>query len=153
MLHLFMPIVKNILISFLIMAVVHSKTVVNIAKVDMNNKHFSSFSAPGIYFLETYFYHSNFNVAIFRNISTASSRLTYRGMQQIIFLSLSLKLQHSHHTCILGGYVNANTQVIQVLWGKGNYDPSVTSTSTPSMATFYQQVLSNGALTSWRKLS
>ena len=52
---------------------------------------------------------------------------------------------------IVGGRINANTQVFQVLWGAGNYDPQISGTSTPSMATFFQQVLANGALTSWCK--
>ena len=48
-----------------------------------------------------------------------------------------------------GGLVNANTQVIQVLWGTGSYDSHVSSTSTPSVATFYQQLLTNGPFTTW----
>ena len=51
----------------------------------------------------------------------------------------------------IGGRINANTKVVQVLWGAGNYDTHVSSTSTPSMASFFEQVLSNGALTSWCK--
>ena len=50
-----------------------------------------------------------------------------------------------------GGRVNANTQVIQVLWGTGSSESHVSSTSTPSVATFYQQLLSNGAATTWCK--
>ena len=51
----------------------------------------------------------------------------------------------------IGGRVNANTQVIQVLWGTGNYESHVKSISTPSIASFYQQLLGNGAYTTWCK--
>ncbi|HEX8107201.1 MAG TPA: hypothetical protein VF516_05700, partial [Kofleriaceae bacterium] len=37
----------------------------------------------------------------------------------------------------------SNIQVVQVLYGTGSYIPQVTSTSTPSMATFYQGVLNS----------
>ena len=47
-----------------------------------------------------------------------------------------------------GGRVNSATQVVTVLWGSGTYLPQVTSTATPSMATFYQQVL-NSAYVDW----
>ncbi len=42
----------------------------------------------------------------------------------------------------------SHAQVIQVLYGTGSYLPQVTSTSTPSMATFYQGVL-NSAYVDW----
>jgi hypothetical protein len=38
-------------------------------------------------------------------------------------------------------------QVIIVLWGTGSYDPHVSSTGTPSMASFYEQVLAKSTLT------
>jgi hypothetical protein len=42
-----------------------------------------------------------------------------------------------------GGRVVSNLQVVQVLWGSGNYLANVSSTSSPSMATFYQGVLNS----------
>jgi hypothetical protein len=53
------------------------------------------------------------------------------------------------HLTYNGGRVNSNAQVIQVLWGTGSYESHITSTATPSMATFYQQVLNNGSYSSW----
>ena len=50
-----------------------------------------------------------------------------------------------------GGRVNSASQVVQVLWGAGSYIPQLTTTATPSMATFYTQLLDNGALTTWCK--
>src|SRR5215831_17699265 len=47
------------------------------------------------------------------------------------------------HLEYFGGRVVSNIQVVQVLWGAGNYIPQVTSTDTPSMATFYQGVLNS----------
>ncbi len=47
-----------------------------------------------------------------------------------------------------GGRIVSNLQVVQVLWGTGTYLPNVTSTSTPSIATFYQQAL-NSDYTAW----
>jgi hypothetical protein len=47
-----------------------------------------------------------------------------------------------------GGRIVSNMQVVQVLWGQGQYDPSVSSTSTPSVATFYQQALTSD-YTAW----
>lgn len=40
-----------------------------------------------------------------------------------------------------GGRVISNVEVVQVLWGQGNYLPQVTSTGTPSMKSFYTNVL------------
>jgi len=48
------------------------------------------------------------------------------------------------HLSYFGGRVVSNVQVVQVLYGGGSYLPQVTSTATPSMATFYQQ-LTNSA--------
>lgn len=48
-----------------------------------------------------------------------------------------------------GGLINANPQVIQVLWGKGNYDPHIIATSTPSIASFFEQITINTAFISW----
>src|SRR5690348_2210863 len=42
------------------------------------------------------------------------------------------------HLTYFGGRIVSNIQVVQVLWGSGNYIPQVTSTASPSMATFYQ---------------
>jgi hypothetical protein len=47
-----------------------------------------------------------------------------------------------------GVRVVSNMQVVEVLWGTGSYLPEVTSTSTPSMASFYQQVL-NSTYVDW----
>jgi hypothetical protein len=53
------------------------------------------------------------------------------------------------HLNYYGGRVVSNMQVVMVLWGSGSYESHVTSTSTPSMLTFYQQVLSNGSYSAW----
>ncbi len=47
------------------------------------------------------------------------------------------------HLQYFGGRIVSNMQVVQVLYGTGSYIPQVTSTSTPSMATFYQGVLNS----------
>ena len=48
-----------------------------------------------------------------------------------------------------GGRVASSLQVVQVLWGgSGNYPSNVTSTTTPSIATFYQQAL-NSSYVDW----
>ena len=47
------------------------------------------------------------------------------------------------HLTYYGGRVVSNMQVVQVLWGTGSYLPQVSSTSTPSIASFYQQVLNS----------
>jgi hypothetical protein len=52
------------------------------------------------------------------------------------------------HLQYFGGRIVSNIQVVQVLYGTGSYIPQVTSTSTPSMATFYQGVL-NSAYVDW----
>jgi len=52
------------------------------------------------------------------------------------------------HLDYFGGRVVSNMQVVQVLYGSGTYLPQVTSTSSPSMATFYQQVL-NSSYVDW----
>ncbi len=52
------------------------------------------------------------------------------------------------HLTYYGGRVVSNAQVVQVLWGTGSYITQVTSTATPSIATFYQQVL-NSAYVDW----
>ena len=52
------------------------------------------------------------------------------------------------HLTYYGGRVVSNIQVVQVLWGTGSYLPQVSSTSSPSMATFYQGV-SNSAYFDW----
>jgi hypothetical protein len=53
------------------------------------------------------------------------------------------------HLTYNGGRVNSATQAIVVLWGSGSYESHVTSTGTPSMLSFYNQVLSNGSYASW----
>jgi hypothetical protein len=47
-----------------------------------------------------------------------------------------------------GGRVVSNMQVVEVLYGSGSYLPQVTSTASPSIATFYQGVL-NSAYVDW----
>jgi len=47
------------------------------------------------------------------------------------------------HLTYFGGRVVSNIEVVQVLYGAGGYAPQVTSTSSPSMATFYQGVLTS----------
>jgi WD40-like Beta Propeller Repeat len=52
------------------------------------------------------------------------------------------------HLTYFGGRVVSNVQVVQVLYGSGSYLPQVTSTATPGMATFYQQI-TNGPYFDW----
>ncbi|HLK93574.1 MAG TPA: hypothetical protein VKZ18_27025 [Polyangia bacterium] len=47
------------------------------------------------------------------------------------------------HLNYYGGRVVSNMQVVQVIYGTGSYLPQVTSTASPSMATFYQGVLNS----------
>ena len=47
------------------------------------------------------------------------------------------------HLSYFGGRVVSNTQVVQVIYGRGSYIPEVTSTASPSMATFYQGILNS----------
>ena len=47
-----------------------------------------------------------------------------------------------------GGRVVSDLHVVQVIWGGGSYLSNVTSTATPSMATFYQQAL-NSSYVAW----
>ena len=47
-----------------------------------------------------------------------------------------------------GGRVVTNMEVVIVLWGNGSYEPHLTSTPTPNMETFYQNVL-NSAYVDW----
>jgi uncharacterized membrane protein len=48
------------------------------------------------------------------------------------------------HLTYYGGRVVSNLQVVGVLWGTGVYLPEVTSSSSPSIATFFQGVLNSG---------
>jgi hypothetical protein len=52
------------------------------------------------------------------------------------------------HLTYYGGRVLSNTQVVQVIWGTGSYESHVTSTGSPSVGSFYQQVL-NSAYVDW----
>lgn len=47
------------------------------------------------------------------------------------------------HLQYFGGRIVSNIQVVQVLYGTGSFIPQVTSTATPSVATFYQGVLNS----------
>lgn len=51
-----------------------------------------------------------------------------------------------------GGRINAAPQVIQVLWGAGEYEPHLTRSAAPSMESFYSALLTDGALFHWRKI-
>ena len=62
--------------------------------------------------------------------------------------SSNLRAAASASLTYYGGRVVSNMQVVQVLWGTGSYLSNVTSTGTPSMGTFYQQVL-NANYTAW----
>ena len=53
------------------------------------------------------------------------------------------------HLTYNGGRVNSGTNAIVVLWGSGSYESHISSTGTPSMMSFYNQVLSNGSYASW----
>ncbi len=53
------------------------------------------------------------------------------------------------HLTYYGGRINGASKVVQVLWGSGSYLSNVSSTATPSMATFYQQMLSKTTLSSF----
>jgi N-acetylneuraminic acid mutarotase len=48
------------------------------------------------------------------------------------------------HLTYFGGRVVSNIQVVEVIYGAGSYLPQVTSTASPSMATFYEGVLNSG---------
>src|SRR5215471_10890961 len=52
------------------------------------------------------------------------------------------------HLQYFGGRIVSNIQVVQVIYGAGSYLPQITSTASPSMATFYQGVL-NSAYVDW----
>src|SRR6185295_10454699 len=52
------------------------------------------------------------------------------------------------HLQYLGGRIVSNIQVVQVLYGGGNYLPQIATTASPSIATFYQGVL-NSAYVDW----
>src|SRR5262245_37906167 len=41
------------------------------------------------------------------------------------------------HLQYLGGRIVSNVQVVQVLYGGGNYLPQIATTASPSIATFY----------------
>jgi hypothetical protein len=53
------------------------------------------------------------------------------------------------HLVYNGGRINSAPKVYVVLWGSGSYESHVTSSGTPSMLSFYEQVLSNGSYTTW----
>ena len=52
------------------------------------------------------------------------------------------------HLTYFGGPVVSHIRVVQVLWGEGDYLANVRQTKSPSMATFYQQIL-NSAYVDW----
>src|SRR5579859_6827244 len=51
------------------------------------------------------------------------------------------------HLSYFGGPVVSNVHIVQVLWGNGSYLPQVSSTSTPSIASFYSDITSSGFIT------
>ncbi len=53
------------------------------------------------------------------------------------------------HLTYYGGRLVGSAQVIEVLWGNGAYDSHVSGMGTPSMASFYEQMLSKTTLSSW----
>ena len=53
------------------------------------------------------------------------------------------------HLTYNGGRVNSTTKAYVVLWGAGSYESHVSGTGTPSMLSFYNQVLSNGSYATW----
>ena len=53
------------------------------------------------------------------------------------------------HLSYFGGRVNSATQVVEVLWGTGSYESNVTSAATPSIATFYSQLLAQSTYANW----
>lgn len=52
------------------------------------------------------------------------------------------------HLQYFGGRIVSNIQVVQVIYGAGSYLPQITSTASPSVATFYDGVL-NSAYVDW----
>lgn len=52
------------------------------------------------------------------------------------------------HLQYFGGRIMSNIDVVQVIYGTGSYLPQITSTASPSVATFYQGVL-NSAYVDW----
>ncbi len=58
-------------------------------------------------------------------------------------LSTKTSAPFGAHLNYFGGRVVSNAQVVQVIYGAGSYIPQVTSTASPSMATFYQGVLNS----------
>jgi hypothetical protein len=51
------------------------------------------------------------------------------------------------HLTYFGGPVVSNVHIVQVLWGNGSYFPQVSSTSTPSIASFYGDITGSGFIT------
>ena len=64
------------------------------------------------------------------------------------FFTKSFSAPAGAHLTYYGGRVVSNMQVVQVLWGTGSYLAQVSSTATPSMASFYQQSL-NSSYVDW----
>ena len=120
------------MLSLLTEMLTESITLTRVAKFQssatVQSKSWHQQSVPGIIdfkYRSIIFFRNN---ALFIILKTAGAKLTNRGAR-----------------------VNANTQIVQVLWGTGSYDSSVRSTTKPSVATFFQEVITNGALTSWCK--
>jgi uncharacterized protein YjdB len=74
--------------------------------------------------------------------ATTAPLMAPRGIVPWVEPSL-IQAAPSGHLVYYGGRLVSNMQVVQVLWGTGSYLSGVTSTATPSMATFYQQVLNS----------
>jgi len=53
------------------------------------------------------------------------------------------------HLTYNGGRVVSSIQIIQVLWGSGNYLAQTSSTGTPSVASFFQDVFAGSTYDSW----
>jgi hypothetical protein len=52
------------------------------------------------------------------------------------------------HLTYFGGPIISNVRVVQVLYGSGSYAPQVSATTTPSMASFYGDLLGTGGYVS-----
>ena len=65
------------------------------------------------------------------------------GLRALPARPLAFAAPAGAHLTYYGGRVVSNMQVVQVLYGTGSYLPQVSSTSSPSMATFYQGVLNS----------
>jgi len=78
-----------------------------------------------------------------RALARHSNPLLVGGPARPAAGALALAAPAGAHLTYYGGRVVSNIQVVQVLYGTGSYLPQVSTTSSPSMATFYQGVLNS----------